>query len=89
MDRRAKVGIWATVAIVVGVVLVARFGQPFGGFAASLGIAGWVALYGTSHLAEWDHRDDRFLSLVTDYVERLDEASLPVDHETIDRHGPR
>lgn len=81
MDCRAKVGIWATVAIVVGVVLVACFGQPFGGFAAGLGIAGWVALYGTSQLEDWDHGDDRPTGLVTGYVEQVEESWLPLEHE--------
>ncbi len=47
MDRRATVAFLAMVAVVVGIGLIVRYAQPWGGLLVGVGIAGWVALLGT------------------------------------------
>ena len=56
MDGRAMVAIVATVVLVVGIGAVVKYGQPWGGLLAGLGIAGWVGLIGT-RVPTWELHD--------------------------------
>ena len=56
MDQRAMVALFGTLAVAVGIGLVAKYSQPWGGLLVAGGIGGWIALLG-SRLPRWEVHD--------------------------------